>query len=76
MAGLWEIEAEIRGRLPQARMKLRQERSAAIVAKLFKLWETELPKLSGKSKLAEAIRYALSRHAALERFLTDGRIER
>jgi transposase len=43
MAGLWEIEAEIRGRSPQARMKLRQERSAAIVAKLFKLWETELP---------------------------------
>jgi transposase len=75
MAGLWEIEAEIRGRLPQARMKLRQERSAAIVAKLFKLWETELPKLSGKSKLAEAIRYALSRRAALERFLTDGMIE-
>ena len=35
----------------------------------------ELPKLSGKSKLAEAIRYAVSRRGALERFLADGRIE-
>lgn len=34
-----------------------------------------MPKLSGKSKLAEAIRYAISRRGALERFLADGRIE-
>ena len=56
-------------------MKARQEKSAAIVARLFELWETELPRLSGKSKLAEAIRYAISRRAALERFLSDGRVE-
>lgn len=31
--------------------------------------------LSGKSKLAEAIRYAISRRAALECFLADGEIE-
>jgi transposase len=47
-------------------VKARQEKSAAIVARLFELWETELPRLSGKSKLAEAIRYAISRRAALE----------
>jgi len=47
---------------------------AAIVAALFDLWEKELPRLSGKSKLAEAIRYAISRRIALERFLSDGRI--
>jgi transposase len=35
----------------------------------------ELPRISGKSKLAEAIRYATSRRAVLERFLTDGRVE-
>jgi transposase len=34
-----------------------------------------LPRLSGKSKLAEAIRYAISRRTVLERFLGDGRIE-
>jgi transposase len=75
MAELWAIEAEIRGLDPDARVKTRLERLAAIVATPFDLWEKELPRLSGKSKLAEAIRYALSRRAALKRFLTDGRIE-
>ncbi|MGY4412232.1 hypothetical protein ACVWW4_003968 [Bradyrhizobium sp. LB7.1] len=75
MAGLWEIEADIRGQDPETRVKARQEKSAAIVAALFDLWNKELPRLSGKSKLAEAIRYATSRRTALERFLSDGRIE-
>ncbi|MGB3503985.1 MAG: IS66 family transposase [Xanthobacteraceae bacterium] len=75
MAPLWTIEADVRGRDPATRMKTRQGKSAPIVAELFALWETELPKLSGKSKLAEAIRYAISRRGALERFLADGRIE-
>lgn len=34
MAGLWEIEADIRGQDPATRLKVRQERSAAIVAAL------------------------------------------
>ncbi len=68
MAGLWAIEADIRGQDPATRVKVRQEKSAKIVAALFDLWEKEL-------KLAEAIRYATSRRAALERFLSDGRIE-
>jgi transposase len=59
MAGLWKIEEEIRGRDPAVRLTARRDRSAAIVADLFKLWETELPRISGKSKLAEAIRYAM-----------------
>ena len=58
-----------------ARRQARQETSAAVVSALFALWEKELPKLSRKSKLAEAIRYALTRRASLERFLSDGRIE-
>ncbi len=35
----------------------------------------ELPRISGKSKLAEAIRYATSRRKVLECFLIDGRVE-
>lgn len=70
-----KVEDEIRGRDPAARMAARQDRSAAIVADLFGLWEKELSRISGKSKLAEAIRYATSRGAALERFLIDGRVE-
>ncbi|NOJ44610.1 IS66 family transposase [Bradyrhizobium sp. WSM 1791] len=75
MAGIWAIGADIRGQDPATRAKARLERCEPIVSTLFDLWEREVPRLSGKSKLAEAIRYALSRRAALERFLTDGRIE-
>lgn len=35
----------------------------------------ELSRISGKSKLAEAIRYARSRREALVRFLDDGRLD-
>ena len=69
MAALWRVEEDIRGKDPATRVKARQEKSAVVVAGLFDVWETELPRLSGKSKLAEAIRYAISRRAALERFL-------
>ena len=75
MATLWKIESDIRGVAPAARMAARQQRSAAIVPELFNLWEMELPRISGKSKLAEAIRYATSRRKVLEYFLIDGRVE-
>ena len=75
MSKLWEVEDEVRGKDADSRAALRQEKSAAIVASLFEQWEKELGKVSGKSKTAEAIRYALTRREALERFLTDGRIE-
>ena len=75
MTELWRIEDVVRGRQADSRSVLRQEKSAVIVADLFDLWERELGKVSGKSKTAEAIRYALTRREALERFLEDGRIE-
>ena len=75
MRELWKIEDEVRGKDAATRAALRQERSASIVADLFKMWETELGKVSKKTKTAEAIRYALKRREVLERFLTDGRIE-
>jgi Transposase IS66 family len=53
MAALWKVEEDIRGKDPATRVKARQERSAAVVARLFDLWETELPRLSGKSKLEQ-----------------------
>lgn len=75
MTELWRIEDEVRGKDADSRAARRQEKSSATVASLFELWEKELGKVSGKSKTAEAIRYALTRREALERFLTDGRIE-
>lgn len=75
MATLWQIEQTVRGQSPDARVAARQQASAAVVANLFDLWQQTLPRISGKSKLAEAIRYAVSRRVIFERFLTDGRIE-
>ena len=72
---LYRIEDEIRGRNPDARRAVRQQKSQPIVAEL-ELWlRDKLVLVSQKSKLAEAIRYAISRWAGLTRFLDDGRIE-
>ncbi len=65
----------MRGQSPDVRVATRQETSAAVVADLYKLWQDTLPRISGKSKLAEAIRYAINRREAFEQFLHDGRIE-
>ena len=75
MAKFWQVEKTMRGQSPDTRVAARQQASAAVVADLFDLWQQTLRRISGKSKLAEAIRYAISRRAIFERFLTDGRIE-
>ncbi len=75
MTRLWAVEETVRGQDPAVRAAARQKTSATIVAELFNLWGDTLARISGKSKLAEAIRYATARRATLERFLTDGRIE-
>jgi transposase len=75
MTDLWKLEARVRGQNPAARAAARQAISAPIVAELFTLWQQTLPRISGKSKLAEAIRYAIARRDIFERFLTDGLIE-
>jgi transposase len=42
---------------------------------LARFLDATLPKLSGKSELAAAIRYARSRWAPLARYVDDGRLE-
>jgi hypothetical protein len=46
-----------------------------LLAKLESYLNSALSQISGKSTLAKAIRYALSRWAALTRYTTDGRLE-
>jgi transposase len=75
MKQLWAVEDEVRGQPPKVRVAARRAMSADIVQALFDLWERELPRISGKSKLAEAIRYARSHRTVLGRFLEDGRVE-
>ena len=75
IAALYRIEAEIRGRSAVERRAVRQERSRPLV-EAFEPWlRGKLGLVSQKSRLAEAIRYALSRWAGLCVFLDDGRVE-
>src|SRR5882757_960931 len=53
----------------------RRSFSRPIVRALHIWLEAQLPRVAGRSTLAEAIRYALSRWEGLTRFLHDGRIE-
>ena len=57
------------------RRAIRQEKSRVIVADLEPWLREKLALISQKTKLAEAIRYALSRWQGLTRFIDDGRIE-
>ena len=72
---LYAIEAEIRGRSAEERRSLRQERSKPLVGALHAWLTAQLGRVSGKSALAEAIRYALRHWQELVLFLDDGRIE-
>jgi transposase len=72
---LYRVEGEVRGRPPDERRAVRQARSRPVVEALEPWLEAKLALMGQKSKLAEAIRYALSRWAGLSRFLDDGRIE-
>jgi transposase len=72
---LYAIEAQIRGRAPEERCTLRQARAGPLLEQLQAWLSATLAKLSKKSDLAGAIRYALSRWSALTRYRDDGRVE-
>ncbi|TIU95577.1 MAG: IS66 family transposase, partial [Mesorhizobium sp.] len=75
IAELYRVEDDIRGQPADARLAVRQERSRPILAELEPWLREKLGLISQKTKLAEAIRYTLSRWEGLSRFLDDGRIE-
>ncbi len=72
---LYEIEADIRGQPPGARRSERQARSRPLAEALHAWLEVQVTRVSGKSGLAEAIRYALRHWEGLAVFLDDGRVE-
>ena len=75
IAELYALETEIRGRNADERCALRQEKSRPLLDELEPWLRAKLGLISQKTKLAEAIRYALSRWDGLTRFLDDGRID-
>ena len=71
---LLDIERDINGLSPDARRKVRQERSRPRVAALEAWLRENYAKLSAHNKLAKAIAYSLNCWPALIRFLDDGRL--
>jgi transposase len=75
IAGLYAVEADIRGKAPHWRLAARRKSSAPRVENLRAWLEGQLAKIPERSTLAGAVRYALGRWKGLTRFLDDGRIE-
>lgn len=75
IGALYVIEADIRGRPPDQRKAARQARAGPLLDALHQWLQTTLATVSKKSELAVAMRYAITRWAALARYRDDGGIE-
>ena len=74
IGALYDIEREITGRSADIRLAARQKHSAPKVGAFFAWAESQLALIPGKSDLAKAFRYGLSRRASFSLFLEDGRV--
>ena len=70
----YDIEREIKGMTPGERHAIRQQKTKPKV-EAFHAWaEAQLTRIPGKSDLAKAFRYGLSRWPSFTLFLEDGRV--
>jgi transposase len=75
IGALYDIENRIRGMSADERRTLRQQHARPILDELKAWIEATLSTLPQKQRLAEAMRYALSRWTALSVYIDDGRVE-
>jgi transposase len=75
IGALYAVEKDIRGLSAEERRLVRQQKSRLLIDALEAWLRSKLGLISQKGKLAEAIRYALSRWEGLSLFVDDGRIE-
>ena len=75
IAALYGVEAAARRRPADERRRLRQAQAGPLLDDLEGWLATTLPRISAKSELATAIRYAVSRWTQLTRYRDDGRLE-
>lgn len=75
IAALYAVEKDARGLAPEARVRLRQDRAKPILDDLEAWLGAQLGKISGKSELAKAVRYALARMKKLRPYLDQGFLE-
>ena len=73
IAALYRVETTVRGQSPDVRLVARRAQSAPLFADLKDWLEKTLARISGKSDLAGAISYTLSRWQAMTLVLRDGR---
>jgi transposase len=75
IAQLYGVEKDVRGQPPDVRVTARQSRSRPIFDDLETWLQAQLPRISGKSPLAGAIRYALARMKKMRPWLDHGFLE-
>lgn len=75
IAELYAVEKDARGLPPQDRVQLRQSRSKPLLDDLEAWLAVQLARIPGKSELAKAIRYALTRMEKLRPYLDLGFLE-
>jgi hypothetical protein len=68
-------EAGIKGKQPAERLAARRAKATPILSELRAFLDATMEKVSGKSSLAGAFRYAASRWTALTRYVDNGRLE-
>jgi transposase len=75
IAALYAIEAEIRGLAAEERLASRERRSKPLVGDFTQWLRAARARVSGKSRLGEALRYIDNHWDGLRVFLRDGRVE-
>ncbi len=75
IARLYEIEKDARGKPPDERRAIRQEKAKPIFDDLEVWLQAQLAKISGKTPLAGAIRYGINRMKNLRPYLEHGFLE-
>ena len=75
IAELYAVETRARGSPPEERVRIRQADAAPTLDDLEVWLRAQLGRISGKTPLAAAIRYALTRIPRLRPYLDDGRLE-
>ncbi len=75
IAKLYAVEKEARGKSPQERVALRQDKAKPVFDDLEQWLHDQLPSISSKSPLAKAIRYALGRLPKARAYLDHGCLE-
>ncbi len=75
IARLYAVEKEARGQPPDERVRIRQTKARPILDELGAWLAAQLARISGKTPLAGAIRYAITRLKRLRPYLEHGVLE-